>query len=247
VGSLHHCFLLRSATTPPIAPLAMSNDRNVSSGRLWRTFHVQSPSRLGKAHLYLASGQPVEPPIPASTHLLRKSGQKQGFITRIEAEPNDKIAGDRCDFFSRRIKEWQSHRGARCNSRFVKARRRSASASRSGSCSPRSFQIDHRNNPVFTKQIEHGFSRGLFHQRHKCLFDFWITIRDPRDGADFVSLLADGPSSISRPSLLWSHFSRHAASGWLFMPSFPHDPAGSPPATRPNPSVRAPRTRLRAA
>ena len=65
----------------------MSNDQRVSSGRLWRTFHVQSPSRLGKARLYLVSRQPVELPIPASTHLLRKSGQIQGFITRMKAEP----------------------------------------------------------------------------------------------------------------------------------------------------------------
>ncbi len=93
----------------PIARLAMSNDRRVSSGRLWRTFHVQSPSRLGKARLYLASRQPVEPPIPASTHLLRKSGQKQGFIARMKAEPNDKIAGDCRHLISRRVKECQSH------------------------------------------------------------------------------------------------------------------------------------------
>ena len=92
----------------------MSNDQRVSSGRLWRTFHVQSPSRLGKARLYLASRQPVELPIPASTHLLRKSGQIQGFITRMKAEPYDQIAGDCCDLFSRWVKEWQSHRGARC-------------------------------------------------------------------------------------------------------------------------------------
>jgi hypothetical protein len=157
----------------------MSNDRNVSSGRLWRTFHVQSPSRLGKAHLYLASGQPVEPPIPACTHLLRKSGQKQGFITRMKTEPIDQIAGDCCDLISRWVKEWQSHRGACCNSRSAKAPRCSASASRSGSCSPNSLQIDHRNSTVFTKQIEHRFSGGLFHQRHKCFLDFWTTIRNP--------------------------------------------------------------------
>jgi hypothetical protein len=75
-----------------------------------RTFHVQSPSRLGEAHLYLASRQPVELPIPASTHLLRKSSQIQGFITRTKAEPYDQIAGDYCDLFSRWVKEWQSHR-----------------------------------------------------------------------------------------------------------------------------------------
>ena len=110
-GSLHHCFLLRSAATPPIARLVMSNDQRVSSRGLWRTFHVQSPSRLGKARLYLASRQPVELPIPASTHLLRKSSQIQGFITRMKAEPYDQIAGDCCDLFSRWVKEWQSHRG----------------------------------------------------------------------------------------------------------------------------------------
>jgi hypothetical protein len=108
--------------------MVMAKRPEGSSRGLCRTFHVQSPSRLGEAHLYLASRQPVEPPIPASTHLLRKSGQKQGFITRIKAEPNDKIAGDCCDLISRRVKEWQSHRGARCNSRFAKARRRSAAA-----------------------------------------------------------------------------------------------------------------------
>ena len=100
-----------SAATPPIARLAMSNDQKVSSRGLWRTFHVQSPSRLGKAHLYLASRQPVELPIPASTHLLRKSSQIQGFIARTKAEPDDQIAGDCCDLLSRRVKEWQSHRG----------------------------------------------------------------------------------------------------------------------------------------
>ena len=100
----------------PIARLAMSNDWRVSSGRLWRTFHLQSPSRLGEARLYLVSRQAVEMPIPASTHLLRKSGQNQGFITRMKAEPNDQIAGDCCDLLSRRVKEWQSHRGARCRS-----------------------------------------------------------------------------------------------------------------------------------
>jgi hypothetical protein len=107
---------VRSATTPPIARLAKTNDQRVSSGRLWRTFHVQSPSRLDKTRLYLVSRQAVELPIPASTHLLRKSGQKQGFITRMKAEPNDQIAGDCCDLVSRRVKEWQSHRGARCRS-----------------------------------------------------------------------------------------------------------------------------------
>ena len=127
-GSLHHCLLLGSAATPPIARLAMSERPKVSSVRLWRTFQVQSPSRVDKTRLDLMSRQAVEPPIPACTHLLRKSGQKQGFITRMKTEPIDQIAGDRCDFFSRRIKEWQSHRGARCNSRFVKARRRSAPA-----------------------------------------------------------------------------------------------------------------------
>jgi hypothetical protein len=94
----------------------MSNDRRVSSGRLWRTFHFQSPSRLDKTRLYLVSRQPIELPIPASAHLLRKSRQKQGFITRMKAEPNDQIAGDYCDLFSRWVKEWQSHQGARCRS-----------------------------------------------------------------------------------------------------------------------------------
>ena len=83
----------------------MSKNRKVLSGRLWRTFHVQSPSRLGKARLYLASRQPVELPIPPSTHLLRKYSQIQGFITRTEAEPYDQIAGDCCDLFSRWVKE----------------------------------------------------------------------------------------------------------------------------------------------
>jgi hypothetical protein len=98
------------------ARLAMSNDQRVSSGRLWRTFHVQSPSRLDKTRLDLVSRQAVELPIPASTHLLRKSGQKQGFFTRMKAEPIDQIAGDCCDLLSRRVKEWQSHRGTRCRS-----------------------------------------------------------------------------------------------------------------------------------
>jgi len=93
--------------------VAPRSDQRVSSRGLWRTFHVQSPSRLGKARLYLASRQPVELPIPTSTHLLRKSSQIQGFITRMKAEPYDQIAGDYCDLFSRWVKEWQSHRGAR--------------------------------------------------------------------------------------------------------------------------------------
>jgi hypothetical protein len=67
----------------------MSNDQRVSSGRLWHTFHVQSPSRLDKTRLYLVSRQAVELPIPASTHLLRESSQIQGFVTRTKAEPND--------------------------------------------------------------------------------------------------------------------------------------------------------------
>ena len=92
----------------------MSNDRRVSSGRLWRAFHVQSPSRLDKTRLYLVSRQAVELPVPASTHLLRKSSQIQGFISRMKAEPYDQIAGDYCDLFLRWVKEWQSHRGARC-------------------------------------------------------------------------------------------------------------------------------------
>jgi chaperonin GroES len=91
----------------------MSNRQRVSSRGLWRIFHGQSPSRLGKARLYLASRQPVELRIPASTHLLRKSSQIQGFITRMKAEPYDQIAGDYCDRFSRWVKEWQSHREAR--------------------------------------------------------------------------------------------------------------------------------------
>ena len=111
---------VRSAATPPIARFAMSNDQRVSSRDLCRTFHVQSPSRLDKTRLYLVSRQTVELPIPASTHLLGKSGQKQGFITRMKAEPIDQIAGECCDLLSRRVKEWQSHRGARCNSRLRK-------------------------------------------------------------------------------------------------------------------------------
>jgi chaperonin GroES len=90
----------------------MSNDQRVSSRDLWRTFHVQPPSRLGKARLNLASRQPIELRIPPSTHLLRKSSQVQGFITRTKAEPYDRIACDCCDLFSRWVKEWQSHRGA---------------------------------------------------------------------------------------------------------------------------------------
>jgi hypothetical protein len=57
------------------------------------------------------------------------------------------------------------------------------------------LQIDHCNNPVLTKQIKHGFGGGPFHQRNKCLLDFWTTIRDPlSDGADFVTLVGDDPS-----------------------------------------------------
>jgi hypothetical protein len=74
----------------------------------------ESPSRLGKARLYLARHQSVELPIPASTHLLRQSSQIQGFISRMKAEPYDQIAGDYCDLFSRWVKEWQSHPVARC-------------------------------------------------------------------------------------------------------------------------------------
>src|SRR4029077_8080210 len=102
----------RGGATPPIAPLGMSNDPRVSSRGPLRTFPLQPPSRLGKARLYLASRQPVELHIPPSTHLLRKSSQIQGFITRTKAEPYDQIAGDCCDLFSRWVKEWQSHRGA---------------------------------------------------------------------------------------------------------------------------------------
>src|ERR1700733_14012371 len=83
------------------------------SPRLSGSSHVQSPSRLGEARLYLASRQPVELPIPASTHLLRESSQIQGFISRTKAKPHDQIAGDYCDLLSRWVKEWQSHRRAR--------------------------------------------------------------------------------------------------------------------------------------
>jgi hypothetical protein len=90
----------------------MSNDQRGSSRGLWRTFHVQPPSRLGKARFYLASRQPVELHIPPSTHLLGKYSQIQGFITRTKAEPYDQIAGHCRDLFSGWVKEWQSHRGA---------------------------------------------------------------------------------------------------------------------------------------
>ena len=36
-----------------------------------------------------------------------------GLHPRTKAEPYDQIAGDYCDLFSRWVKEWQSHRGAR--------------------------------------------------------------------------------------------------------------------------------------
>jgi hypothetical protein len=112
-----------------IEVLSCRSDQKDSSRGRWRTFHVQSPSRLGKAQLYLASCQSVEPPIPAGTHLLRKSSQIQGFIARIQAEPGDQIAGDYCDLLSRRVKEWQSHRGiSRWQMRFSRARRRFVSA-----------------------------------------------------------------------------------------------------------------------
>ena len=78
-----------------------------SSRKLCRTFHLQPPSRLGKARLYLASRQPVELPIPPSTHLLRKPSQIQGFIARTKAEPYDQIAGDCCDLFARWVKEYR--------------------------------------------------------------------------------------------------------------------------------------------
>jgi hypothetical protein len=67
--------------------LGTLNDQMVSFRGLWRTFHVQPPSRLGKAPLYLSSRQPVELPIPPSAHLFRKSSQIQGLITRAKAEP----------------------------------------------------------------------------------------------------------------------------------------------------------------
>jgi hypothetical protein len=89
----------------------MSNDQRVSSRGLWRTFHVQPPSRLGKARHDLASRQPVELPIPPSTHLLRKYSQIQGFITPTKAEPYDQIAGNCCDLFSRWVKEWNRIEG----------------------------------------------------------------------------------------------------------------------------------------
>jgi hypothetical protein len=69
------------------ARLVMLNDQRVSSRGLWRTSLFQLPSRLGKAHLYLASRQPVELPIPPSAHLLRKYSQIQSFITRTKSEP----------------------------------------------------------------------------------------------------------------------------------------------------------------
>jgi hypothetical protein len=112
----------------PSQDLRGRGDQRVSCRGLWRSFRVQSPSRLGKARLYLASRQPVELPIPASTHLFRKSSQIQGFITRMKAEPYDQIAGDCCDLLSRWVKEWQSHRGAL----VVKAVRESSTSLRLG-------------------------------------------------------------------------------------------------------------------
>jgi hypothetical protein len=118
-----------TAAMPPIARLVIWNDQRVSSGRLWRTFHVQSPSRLGKARLYLVSRQPVELCIPPSTHLLRKYSQIQGFITRMEAEPYDQIAGDCCDLILEVGQRMAiASRGALCK-RFAKARCRSVLAS----------------------------------------------------------------------------------------------------------------------
>ena len=95
------------------ARLRCRSDQRVSSRGLQRTFHVQSPSRLGETRLYLVSRQAVELAIPASTHLRRKSSQIQGFITRMKAEPYDQIAGDYCDLFSRWIKEMGNRMGAR--------------------------------------------------------------------------------------------------------------------------------------
>jgi hypothetical protein len=122
-------LLLLSSATPPIAQLLMARRPEGSSRGLCRTFHVQPPSRFGKARPYLASRQPVELRIPPSTHLLRESSQIQGFITRMKAEPSDQIAGDYCDLFSRWVKERQSHRGARWKCGSQKARRRSGSTS----------------------------------------------------------------------------------------------------------------------
>jgi hypothetical protein len=60
---------------------------------LWWTLtgrrRVQSLSRLGKAPLYLESGQSIELPVPASTHLLREFSQIQSFIMGMKAESCD--------------------------------------------------------------------------------------------------------------------------------------------------------------
>jgi hypothetical protein len=80
----------------------------------WPLGHLPRPAAFAPRQ---SSSLSREPPAgraayPSSTHLLRKSSQIQGFITRTKAEPYDQIAGDCCDLFSRWVKEWQSHRGA---------------------------------------------------------------------------------------------------------------------------------------
>ena len=92
-----------------------SHDRRC---RMTRGFHPVALAHLPRPVAFAPrqnSSLSREPPggraaYSSEPHLRRKSGQKQGFITRMKAEPIDQIAGDCCDLLSRRVKEWQSHR-----------------------------------------------------------------------------------------------------------------------------------------
>ena len=169
---------------------------------LWRTFHVQSPSRLGKARLYLASRQPVELPIPASTHLLRKSSQIQGFITRMKAEPNDQIAGDYCDLFSRRVKEWQSHRGARwkCGSQKLDVAPSRLATSPSPDQRDNGGGENSRSIPTMTHTIRQAYAHPV---------------------SDFSQAIADSEvsSATTRPDPSACDLSEVVQSVWSGMPS----------------------------
>ena len=111
--SLHRCFLLPSAATPPIARLVMS--KRPESFIPWPLAHLPRPVAFAPRQSSSLSREPPAGRVAYSSEpaFAQKVQPKQGFITRMKAEPYDQITGDYCDLFSRWVKEWQSHRRAR--------------------------------------------------------------------------------------------------------------------------------------
>ena len=101
--SLHRCFLLPSAPMPPIAPVVTSKRPESFIPPL---AHLPRPIAFAPRQSSSLSREP-----PAGRAAYSSEHAFAQFITRMKAEPFDQIAGDCRDLFSRRVKEWQSHRG----------------------------------------------------------------------------------------------------------------------------------------